>query len=176
MFTPISTERLLLRPARVSDTTCACSSAGPTRLSLSSRTGPCPTRSSERRRRSSGPWRAHDSPSVDGGLHADHRRPHADSIIYGDINIFLEDDGRTSGVGYSITPAYWGRGFASEALAGVLDWLFDVQEAFRAPTPCCILTITGRPGSLRRVASSTKAMPRTPVGSKTRSPMTCCTA
>lgn len=129
MFTPLTTERLLLRPARVSDTDALFERrADPIVSELQD--WPMPY-SRERAEAQIAKTTAEDAPSVNGGWMltiADH----ADSIIYGDINIFLEDEGHTSGVGYSITPAYWGRGFASEALTGVVDWLFDVQGVSRA--------------------------------------------
>ena len=129
MFTPISTERLLLRPARVSDTRALFERrADPVVSELQDWPMPYSLERAEAQIERSV---AHDTPSVEGGFMLT-ITDHADSIIYGDINIFLEDDGRTSGIGYSITPAYWGRGFASEALAGVIDWLFDIQGISRA--------------------------------------------
>ena len=129
MFTPLSTERLLLRPARVSDTKSLFERrADPIVSELQD--WPMPY-SLERAEAQIARSMATDAPSPNGGWMLT-ITDHTEAVIYGDINIFLEDDGRTSGVGYSITPTYWGRGFASEALARVVDWLFDVQGISRA--------------------------------------------
>lgn len=129
MFTPLSTERLLLRPARVADTDALFERRGDPVVS-ELQDWPMPY-SRERAEAQIARAMATDRPS-DGAGWMLTITDHEDAIIYGDINIFLEDDGRTSGVGYSITPAYWGRGFASEALVAVVDWLFDVQGVSRA--------------------------------------------
>ena len=106
MFTPISTERLLLRPARVSDTTALFERrADPVVSELQDWPMPYSLERAETQIERS---MASDDPVVDSGWMLTIADP-TDSIIYGDINIFLEDDGRTSGVGYSITPAYWAR-------------------------------------------------------------------
>lgn len=129
MFTPLITERLLLRPARASDTDALFERrADPIVSELQD--WPMPY-SMERAEAQIERAMASDTP-VDGAGWMLTITDHADTMIYGDINIFLEDDGRTSGIGYSITPTYWGRGYASEATAAVLDWLFDVQRVSRA--------------------------------------------
>ncbi len=40
-------------------------------------------------------------------------------------------DGRVFEIGYMLARNYWGRGIASEAIAAVIDYLFDVEHARR---------------------------------------------
>jgi len=129
MFIPLTTERLLLRPARMSDVEALFERRADPMVS-DWQDWPMPY-SRERAQATIARSMQDDEPPNNGGWMltiADR----SDSVIYGDISMFLEDDGRTSGVGYSITPAYWGQGFASEALTAVVDWLFDVKGISRA--------------------------------------------
>lgn len=129
MFTPLRTDRLLLRPARTSDVDELYKRRADPRVS-DWQDWPMPY-SRERAAATVERAMTTDRPPDNGGWMltiADLD----DSVIYGDISMFLEDDGRTSGVGYSITPAYWGQGFASESLTAVIDWLFDVKGVSRA--------------------------------------------
>jgi len=94
MFTPLSTERLLLRPARVSDTNALFERrADPVVSELQD--WPMPY-SFERAEAQIARAMASDTPSVGAGWMLT-ITDHADSIIYGDVNIFLEDHGRTCG-------------------------------------------------------------------------------
>lgn len=43
----------------------------------------------------------------------------------GDLAVNLTREGRTAEVGYSFDPPHWGRGYATEALAALVDYLFD---------------------------------------------------
>ena len=129
MFTPLVTERLLLRPVRTSDIDALYERRADPRVS-DWQDWPMPY-SRERAATTVERSMATAAPPDDGGWMltiADRD----DTTIYGDISMFLEDDGRTSGVGYSITPEYWGQGFATESLTAVLDWLFDVKGVARA--------------------------------------------
>jgi len=129
MFTPLTTERLLLRPARESDVDALYDRRADPAVS-DWQDWPMPY-SRERAEAAIARTMEDNEPSDNGGWMltiADR----SDSVIYGDISMFLEDDGRTSGVGYSITPDYWGQGFASEALKAMVDWLFDVKGVSRA--------------------------------------------
>lgn len=129
MFTPLTTERLLLRPARLSDIDELYERRADPRVS-DWQDWPMPY-SRERAAAVVERTMANDDPPDNGGWMltiADRD----DTVVYGDISMFLEDDGRTSGVGYSITPEFWGQGFASESLRAMLDWLFDVKGVSRA--------------------------------------------
>ncbi|MFT7474741.1 MAG: RimJ/RimL family protein N-acetyltransferase [Verrucomicrobiales bacterium] len=55
----------------------------------------------------------------------------SDTQIYGDLALKLENDGRSAEVGYSLAREHWGKGIASEALTGLLDWLFEDQGVTR---------------------------------------------
>ncbi len=54
-----------------------------------------------------------------------------DNIVYGDLSFRLEWSGRCATVGYSLARDHWGHGYATEALGGLLDWLFCVQRVTR---------------------------------------------
>ena len=47
-----------------------------------------------------------------------------DGTIFGDIAVRLEFDGRIAKVGYQLDPAHWGRRYATEALQAVVAYLF----------------------------------------------------
>jgi len=128
MFTPLRTERLLLRPARESDIDALYDRRADPRIS-DWQDWPMPytrERAESRVRHTM----SLDSPPDNGGWMLTIVDLH-DSVVYGDMTMFLEDDGRTSGVGYSISHEYWGQGFASESLAAVVAWLFDVKGVSR---------------------------------------------
>lgn len=129
MFTPLTTERLLLRPARLSDVEELYERRSDPRVS-DWQDWAMPY-SRERAAAAIERTIAHDGPPDNGGWMLT-IAAQDDSVVYGDISMFLEDNGRTAGVGYSITPQYWGQGFASESLNAVVDWLFDTKGVSRA--------------------------------------------
>jgi len=47
-----------------------------------------------------------------------------DSETVGDVSVHLTNEARTAEVGYSIGSKYWGRGYATEALEAIVEWLF----------------------------------------------------
>jgi RimJ/RimL family protein N-acetyltransferase len=49
----------------------------------------------------------------------------SDDSLIGDIGLFLRDDGRSAELGFTLAGRYQGRGLAREALAGMIDALFD---------------------------------------------------
>ncbi len=51
--------------------------------------------------------------------------------IVGDLALRLHWDGRAAEVGYTFDRAKWGKGYASEALHRLIEWLFDEQEVTR---------------------------------------------
>lgn len=56
----------------------------------------------------------------------------ADSgATFGDVVVHLSWEGRTAEVGYTLSPDHWGRGFASEAVAALVEYLFDEMEVTR---------------------------------------------
>lgn len=48
-----------------------------------------------------------------------------DGTVVGDLAVNLTWEGRSAEVGYTFEPASWGRGFATEALSALVDYLFD---------------------------------------------------
>lgn len=128
MVSPIATERLLLRPVRSGD-------AEPL---AERRSDPDVAR-----------WQSWDVPyplERASALIADvSERPepindawwmltiadHDDSTVHGDLALKLTNDGRTAEVGYTLTRDAWGRGFATEALDGLIDHLFESEGVTR---------------------------------------------
>lgn len=53
--------------------------------------------------------------------------PEADGLI-GDIGIYISDDGRTGDVGFTLAPAFQGRGIAAAAVRQALQILFTNTE------------------------------------------------
>lgn len=54
-----------------------------------------------------------------------------DSSVIGDIVFKLEWDGRSAEVGYTLARGAWGKGYASEALTGLLEYLFERLDMTR---------------------------------------------
>jgi RimJ/RimL family protein N-acetyltransferase len=52
--------------------------------------------------------------------------------VYGDVALHLGSQGHIAEVGYTLAAAHWGKGYASEALQGLVDHLFDVMGVTRA--------------------------------------------
>jgi RimJ/RimL family protein N-acetyltransferase len=43
----------------------------------------------------------------------------------GDVAVHLTSEGRTAEIGYTLSPDHWGRGFATEAVEAMVEYLFD---------------------------------------------------
>lgn len=56
--------------------------------------------------------------------------------IVGDLGVNLLDDERQAAIGYSMDPAFQGRGYATEAVARMLDHLFDEKGLRRVSAEC----------------------------------------
>ncbi|MEO7370517.1 MAG: GNAT family N-acetyltransferase [Ilumatobacteraceae bacterium] len=54
-----------------------------------------------------------------------------DGHVIGDLAVNLTDDSRTAELGFTLAAAHHGRGFASEAAAGLIDALFALTDARR---------------------------------------------
>jgi len=55
----------------------------------------------------------------------------SDDSLIGDIGLFLRDDGCSAEVGFTLAGRYQGRGLAREAMAGLIDALFDQSRLER---------------------------------------------
>jgi RimJ/RimL family protein N-acetyltransferase len=54
-----------------------------------------------------------------------------DGTFIGDLAVYIDTDIRTAMIGYSIHPAYQGRGYATEAAGALIDRLFDRLHVHR---------------------------------------------
>jgi len=51
--------------------------------------------------------------------------------VLGDLAVRLSWEGRTAEVGYTLAPRYWGRGYATEALEALVEYLFEELRVTR---------------------------------------------
>ena len=123
-FEPTSTKRLLLRPVRNSDAAALVSRRNqPEVAALQDWTTPYSTEAAMQMitalEKMEGPmdnqWWMLSIANPD------------DNLVYGDLALKLEWSGRAAVVGYNLAREYWGQGYATEALNGLIDWLFDEQ-------------------------------------------------
>ncbi|HSL74085.1 MAG TPA: GNAT family N-acetyltransferase [Ilumatobacteraceae bacterium] len=49
----------------------------------------------------------------------------ADRAVLGDVVVYLSSAGRTAEIGYTLAREYWGRGYATEAAAALVEYLFE---------------------------------------------------
>lgn len=54
-----------------------------------------------------------------------------DGTIVGDIAVLLSWDGRVADIGYTFASEHWGRGYAAEAVGGMVRWLFEERAVAR---------------------------------------------
>jgi len=59
-----------------------------------------------------------------------------DRTHIGDVGVDLHDNLRQAEIGFTLDPAYQGKGFAGEAVRGVLDHLFQVQGLHKVSAEC----------------------------------------
>jgi RimJ/RimL family protein N-acetyltransferase len=60
--------------------------------------------------------------------------------LIGDVGIFVfRHDARQARIGFTITPAYWRKGFALEATMRLLKYLFDERNFHRVSADCDVL-------------------------------------
>ncbi|MCU1396503.1 MAG: hypothetical protein JWM34_4931 [Ilumatobacteraceae bacterium] len=122
-FEPIRTERLILRPPRLSDAQSAYD-----RRSL-----PEVARyqdwempyTMERAEKSMARTAAMDGPAVDQGWTIMVVDAAAPDGILGDLSVQLRWEGRTGYFGYTFHPDHWGHGYATEASQALVRYLFD---------------------------------------------------
>lgn len=51
--------------------------------------------------------------------------------LIGDVAVWLDDDGTVAMIGYTLDPLHQGRGYATEAVGAVVDWLFLRRRVHR---------------------------------------------
>ena len=122
MFTPIRTERLLIRPVRLGDAeSLAERRSDPKVAALQSWTVPFPLEKAQSLVEGAvlmdGPaddewWMAIITDAESG-------------TTYGDLALRLSWGGRSAEVGYTLAAEHWGHGYATEALRGFLTYLFN---------------------------------------------------
>ena len=56
----------------------------------------------------------------------------ADTEVFGDLFVEFSNSGRTGDIGYSLATRAWGKGYATEAVAALLSWLFERDGFTRA--------------------------------------------
>ncbi|WP_433161866.1 GNAT family N-acetyltransferase [Kribbella sp. CA-247076] len=59
-----------------------------------------------------------------------------DGVLIGDLGLNLHDNLMQAELGFTVAPAFQGRGYATEAVRGLLDHLFDDWELHRVSAEC----------------------------------------
>ncbi len=122
VFTPLHTERLLVRPARAEDAALMWGWRNePEVAALQAWSIPFPRETAQQHIDSA---IEHGGPVNDGWWTAmiDHV---ASGETVGELVVHLTNDARTAEVGYSFARRNWGRGYAVEALDALIAYLFD---------------------------------------------------
>lgn len=55
----------------------------------------------------------------------------ATGAVYGDLALHLLSEGRIAEVGYTLAPAHWGKGYATEAVAALIAYVFETLGVTR---------------------------------------------
>jgi RimJ/RimL family protein N-acetyltransferase len=122
VFSPIRTKRLLIRPFTGDDVAgLAARRNDPVVAEYQNWTLPY---TMERAEQVVAELVAMDGPANDEWWMAVVCDPDTDEV-FGDLALHLTWEGRTAEVGYTFAAAFWGRGYATEALAALVEYLFD---------------------------------------------------
>lgn len=128
MFTAITTERLVLRPVRLEDaSSVATRRSDPDTAQYQSWTVPYPL---ERADALVAAVVAMDGPRSEEWYMIAIADPDTGEML-GDLALYLKWEGRTAEIGYTLNPDSRGMGHATEAVAGLLDYLFETLEVTR---------------------------------------------
>jgi RimJ/RimL family protein N-acetyltransferase len=128
VFEPIRTERLLLRPARLSDAEPLSRwRSDPEVATYQNWIAPYPL---DRAREMVGRMVAMDGPANDEWwmltiADAD------DTVVFGELVMHLTWDCRTAEIGYTLARDAWGHGYASEAATALVEYLFETLGVTR---------------------------------------------
>ncbi|HSL26552.1 MAG TPA: GNAT family N-acetyltransferase, partial [Acidimicrobiia bacterium] len=129
MFTPIRTKRLLIRPFTASDAVGLWERRNdPVVARYQDWVLPFPR---ERAEQIASELVAMDGPANDEWWMAIVCDPDSGEV-FGDLAVHLTWQGHTAEVGYTFAAAHWGRGYAVEALAAIVEYLFDDLGVTRA--------------------------------------------
>jgi RimJ/RimL family protein N-acetyltransferase len=127
-FEPLRTDRLLLRPMRAADAEpLAARRSDPEVSRYQNWTAPFPL---ERARTIVADIAAMDGPA-DGEWWMLTIADPDDRVVLGDLVVHLTWQGRTAEIGYSLARDAWGAGYAVEATAELVRYLFDVMGVTR---------------------------------------------
>ena len=128
MFTPIRTKRLLIRPFRPEDAAgLAARRNDPVVAEYQDWTLPY---SMEKAEATTSKLSAMDGPTTGEWWMAVVADPDTDEAL-GDLAVHLSWEGRTAEVGYTFAKENWGKGYATEALAAMIEYLFDTVGVTR---------------------------------------------
>ncbi len=127
-FTPLQTDRLLLRPVRASDAAVlAARRSDPDVAKYQTWIPPYPI---ERAEAMITELMAMDGPVDDDWWTLTVADP-SDTTVFGDLIVKLSWQGRTAEVGYNLDRSAWGRGYAVEAVEALVEYLFDTVQVTR---------------------------------------------
>ncbi|WP_405061741.1 GNAT family N-acetyltransferase [Kribbella sp. NBC_01505] len=59
-----------------------------------------------------------------------------DGMLIGDLGLHLDENLMQAELGFTLAPAYQGKGYATEAVRGLLDHLFSVKNLHRVSAEC----------------------------------------
>ena len=121
-FEAIRTERLILRPPRLSDAEAAYQRRSLPEVARYQDWEMPYTR--ERAERSMARTASMEGPVADAGWTITVVEADAPDTIVGDLAVELRWDGRSGFFGYTFHPDYWGRGYATEAAQALVRYLF----------------------------------------------------
>jgi RimJ/RimL family protein N-acetyltransferase len=122
VFTPVRTERLLLRPFRRADVAGLVARRNdPAVARYQDWTLPYPQ---ERAESMVGEFAEMDGPANDAWWMLLIADPVTDAPI-GDLALHLTSEGRTAEIGYTLASEHWGNGYATEAVAALVAYLFE---------------------------------------------------
>jgi RimJ/RimL family protein N-acetyltransferase len=128
MFTPIHTSRLLIRPMRLDDAPAlAARRSDPEVARYQTWIPPYPL---ERAEKMVAEIVAMDGPAPEEWWMATIADPDTDAPL-GDLVVHTTWEGRTAEIGYTLASQHWGKGYATEALAALVDWLFEALAVTR---------------------------------------------